>query len=235
MTELGETGESEPVSFDTYGTHSNCCKTISCLLSYNLFKAPSPPIEVVATGLNRSFLVGENLTVDMECVGHPVTVNAVDRELFHYKSDTHSLHRTTLDSSISEVRRLLTLNQWSFFSMINTTFFIYSSQVVANLPSDLIPFALSYDWLGMTIYLAGKNSTDIDGSFGIWKFPLATELLHHLFSKTSDDEVQVTMVMNPFTGYVRLFHHTGICSSTTCMLFNFFLQPPVLDRARCHR
>ena len=76
----------------------------------NLFKAPSPPIEVLAMGLNRSFLVGENQTIDMEYVGHPVTVNTVDRELFHYKSETHSLYRTTLDSSISKVRSLQTLN-----------------------------------------------------------------------------------------------------------------------------
>ena len=26
MTEFGETGESDSVSFDTYGTHSDCCK-----------------------------------------------------------------------------------------------------------------------------------------------------------------------------------------------------------------
>ena len=118
-----------------------------------------------------------------------------------------------------------------FFSMINATFFIYSSQVVASLPSDLIPSALSYDWLGMAIYLTGKNSTD--GSFGMWKFVLANESLHHLFSKISGDEAEVTMVMNPFTGCVKLFHHAGICFSIwlACSL-TLYLQPPVLDRAR---
>ena len=84
---------------------------------------------------------------------------------------------------------------------------------MTNLPSDLIPFALSYDWLGMAIYLAGKNSTD--GKFGIWKFALATESLHQLFSHALDDEVQVTMVMNPFTGYARLFCGVGLfCCGT---------------------
>ena len=78
---------------------------------------------------------------------------------------------------------------------------------MTNLPSDLIPSALSYDWLGMAIYLAGKNSTD--GQFGIWKYVFATESLHHLFSQALDDEVHVTMVMNPFTGYARLFHRVG--------------------------
>ena len=80
---------------------------------------------------------------------------------------------------------------------------------MTNLPSDLIPSALSYDWLGMTIYLAGMNSTD--RSFGIWKFALAAETLHHLFKKAMENEVQVTMVMNPFTGYARLFVQVGLC------------------------
>ena len=69
---------------------------------------------------------------------------------------------------------------------------------MTNLPSDLIPSALSYNWLGMAIYLAGRNSTD--GRFGIWKFVLVSESLHHFISQALNDEVQVTMVMNPFTG-----------------------------------
>ena len=80
-----------------------------------LFPAPSPPLEVLAAGLDQSSLVGENLTVPMEYLGYPVTVNTVDRELFHYKSGTHSLYKSTLDSSISEVRSLQTLNRWSVF------------------------------------------------------------------------------------------------------------------------
>ena len=69
------------------------------------FPAPSPPLEVLAAGLDQSSLVGKNLTAPMEHLGYPVTVNTVDRELFHYKSDTHSLYRSTLDSNISEVSK----------------------------------------------------------------------------------------------------------------------------------
>ena len=88
---------------------------------------------------------------------------------------------------------------------------------MTSLPSDLIPSALSYDWLGVTIYLAGTNSTD--RSFGIWKFVLANESMHHLFQKALDDKVQVTMVVNPFTGYARFFHQVRLLFIVAC----FFL------------
>ena len=74
---------------------------------------------MIATGLDNSSIVGENLTVVMENVGHPVTVNTVDREMFHYSLDTHSLRRTTLDTSISKVGCVQILNRWSVFSVIN--------------------------------------------------------------------------------------------------------------------
>lgn len=69
---------------------------------------------------------------------------------------------------------------------------------MASLPTDLIPLALSYDWLGRTIYLAGRNTTV--GNFAIWNFKLRTAVLQLLFERQLDDDVQVTMVMNPFTG-----------------------------------
>lgn len=39
-------------------------------------------------------------------MGHPTTVNAVDRQLFYYKLDTHSLHWSTLDLSDTGVREI---------------------------------------------------------------------------------------------------------------------------------
>lgn len=162
----------------------------------------SPPLEVLATGPDLSSIVGVDDSVAQGYIGHPVTINTVHRLLFHYKSDSHSLHKSTLDMTNDGVRRWWPLARPPSSCLIITHALLshtqHMTQVVASLPSELKPLALSYDWLGETIYLAAKNTTD--WILGIWNIKLQTAALRQLFRRQLSGEVQVTMAVNPFTG-----------------------------------